>query len=188
MNVTEAIYERRSIRSYEPRVVEEKVLRRLLEAAVHAPSAMNAQPWRFAIVQDRATLTRLSDRAKVMILESLRPGDPKAARYEAMLREPSFNIFYDAGTLVAIGAPRANPYADADCWLAAEAFMLAAYEARLGTCPIGFAVPVLNADDVKKELGFPDECAVIAPIIVGYPALTVAPVTRNEPNIVSWVK
>jgi len=187
MNVTEAIYERRAIRAFEPRVVEEKILRRLIDAAVHAPSAMNAQPWHFAVVQNRSVLTRFSDRAKAMLLEATR-GDAKAAHYETRLRDASFNIFYDASTLVAIGAPRANRYADADCWLAAEAFMLAAFDAGLGTCPIGFAVPVLNTNDAKEELAFPTECAVIAPIIVGYPSMTVAPVTRSAPRIVSWLK
>lgn len=187
MKVREAIYERRAIRAYEPQVVDEKILRQLIEAAVHAPSAMNAQPWHFAVVQNRTILSRYSERAKAMMLEEMH-GDPKASHYETRLRDGGFNIFYDAGTLVAIGAPRANRYADADCWLAAEAFMLAAFEAGLGTCPIGFAVPILNADDVKKELSFPAECAVIAPIIVGYPSMTVAPITRNPPRIVSWLR
>ncbi len=186
MTVIEAIYGRRSIRAYSPRVVEEETVRKLLQAAVHAPSAMNAQPWLFAIVQDRAQLARYSDRAKEMLLE-LRGSEPKLARYDAQLRDPSFNIFYDAGTLVAIGATP-GPYADADCWLAAEALMLVAYAAGLGTCPIGLAISVLNRHDVKKELGFPDSAVVIAPIIVGYPSARVAEVPRKEPRVVSWSK
>jgi len=183
MNVLEAIQGRRAVRAYEPRRVEKEVVERLLRAAVHAPSAMNAQPWLFAVIQDKARLARLSDRAKAMLLES---ADPKTRHYGPMLREPSFNVFYDAGTLVAIGAAARGTYTDADCWLAAEALMLAAYDAGLGTCPIGFAVPVLNAPDVKRELGFPDTGVVVAPIIVGYPAATPAEVPRGEPRVVSW--
>ena len=81
MKVREAIYERRAIRAYEPQVVEEKILRQLIEAAVHAPSAMNAQPWHFAVVQNRTILPRYSERAKAMMLEEMH-GDPKASHYE----------------------------------------------------------------------------------------------------------
>ena len=184
MNVIEAIYGRRAVRAYDPRPVDEAAIRTLLRAAVQAPSAMNAQPWLFAVVQNKKKLAELSNRAKKMLLEAR--GDAKSAHYAALLGEPSFNIFYDAGTLVVIGAPRAT-YAEADCWLAAEALMLAAHEAGIGTCPIGFAVGVLNTPDVRKELGFPDDAALIAPIIVGYPAATTPPIARKEPNVVSWM-
>jgi nitroreductase len=186
MNVIEAIYGRRAVRAYAPRAVDDQTLRSLLLAAVHAPSAMNAQPWMFAVVQDRARLARYSDLAKRSLLD-LRGIDPKIARYDAVLRDPKFNIFYDAGTLVAIGA-EAGTYAEADCWLAAEALMLAAHATGLGTCPIGFAVAVLNRSEVKKELGFPDSAAIVAPLIVGYPSTPPADVARNDPLIVSWIR
>ena len=184
MNVIEAIYGRRAVRAYDPRVVDEPTIRKLLHAAVQAPSAMNAQPWLFAIVQNEKLLAELSTRAKKMLL-AMR-GDAKTKRYDALLNDPGFGIFYDAKTLVVIGAPRAM-YAEADCWLAAEALMLAAYDAGLGTCPIGFAVGVLNEPDVREQLGFGD-AAAIAPIIVGYPAASVPPVERAEPRVVSWTR
>lgn len=87
---------------------------------------------------------------------------------------------------MAIGAAEPGTYTEADCWLAAEVLMLAAYDAGLGTCPIGFAVPVLNAPDVKRELGFPDAGVVVAPIIVGYPSAPAPDVPRNDPRVVSW--
>ncbi len=52
MNVWEAIQTRRSIRQYEERPVEEDKLRQILEAMRLAPSAMNAQNWRFFIITD----------------------------------------------------------------------------------------------------------------------------------------
>jgi hypothetical protein len=50
----EAIYRRRSVRAYTGEPLTEDVVRELLDAAIQAPSAMNAQPWAFIIVQDRA--------------------------------------------------------------------------------------------------------------------------------------
>ncbi len=187
MNVLEAIHARRAVRSYSPRVADEPTIRALLDAAVHAPSAMNAQAWLFAVVQNVAKLKSWSDRAKAILLEQL-GADPKTGRYRAMLADERFNIFYDASSLVVIGSAERGTYTDADCWLAAENLMLAACEAGLGTCPIGFAVPLLNTPDAKKELGFPAASAVVAPIIVGYPSAAADPVPRKEPRVVSWLR
>jgi nitroreductase len=183
MNVHEAIFARRAVRAYTSGAVEEETIRSLLRAAVQAPSAMNRQPWLFAVVEDRARLRRYSERAKAMLLEAK---DAKTSHYAAMLRDPSFNIFYDAGCLVAIGVGETTAYSAADCWLAASNLMLGARDRGLGTCCIGFAIPILNTPDVKAELGFPRDGAVIAPIILGHPAVEPPAVARALPNIVSW--
>ena len=185
MNLLEAIHTRRAVRAYTAERVEESVLREVLSAAVYAPSAMNAQPWLFAVVQDVRQLKRYSDRAKEMAIART-PADPKSRHYAARMRSEQFNVFYDATTLVAIGSAERGTYTDADCWLAASNFMLAACNAGLGTCPIGFAVPVLNTPEAKAELMFPHAGAVVAPIIVGYPSAEPAPVPRAQARIVSW--
>ena len=59
MDVREAIYSRRSIRAFTDAPVDEKMLGRLIEAAVQAPSAMNEQPWSFTVVRDRALQARV---------------------------------------------------------------------------------------------------------------------------------
>ncbi len=186
MNVVEAIYARRAVRAYQPRMVDEPTLRLLLAAAVQAPSAMNQQPWLFSVVQDTAQLKRYSDRAKEMLL-SATVADAKGAHYRGLLETPSFNIFYDAATLVVISVSARGPYSDADCWLAAENLMLAACDSGLGSCCIGFAVPVLNEPEVKAELGLGPSAVAIAPIILGYPATATANIARGAPNIVAWM-
>ncbi len=185
MDFADVISARRAVRAYTSARVEESTVRALLRAAVLAPSAMNAQPWVFAIVQDVAQLARWSDRAKREMLERT-AADPKIQHYEPILREPSFNIFYDASTLVVIGVRERGTFSDADCWLAAENLMLAASNAGLGTCCIGFALGVLNAPETKAELGLPERGAAIAPIIVGHPRATPSRVPRSEPVILSW--
>lgn len=146
---------------------------------------MNRQPWLFSIVQDAAQLKRYSDRAKTMLLAEM-ARDPKAAHYQDMLKSPAFNIFYDTNTLVVIGAGEPGRYTEANCWLAAENLMLAACEAGLGSCCIGFAIPVLNTPEVKAELGLPAAGVAVAPIILGYASAQPSPVPRHDPNIVSW--
>jgi nitroreductase len=185
MTFAEVLLARRAVRAYTSRKVDETIARTLLHAAVHAPSAMNGQPWRFSIVQDLAQLKRYSDRAKAMLLKRL-SSDPKTSQYAERLRDPAFNIFYDASMLIVIGVDERGTYTDADCWLAAANLMFAATEAGLGTCPIGFAIPVLNVPDVKAEIGLPETGTAVAPILVGYPAVVPPPVPRADAKIVSW--
>jgi nitroreductase len=97
-------------------------------------------------------------------------------------------VFYDAGTLIAIGARPLGPFVAADCWLAAENLMLAACALGLGTCCIGSAVPALNSPETKSELGIPSDVEILAPIIVGVPREPAAEVSRRNPTIVSWTR
>ncbi len=187
----DVIYVRRSIRRYTSDYLDDSTLRMLVEAAVQAPTAVHLEPWAFAVVRDRATLRRYSDRAKRHILEELAatpaPADEARRQFLDEMRDPNACIFYNAPALVVICAKPLGPFATADCWLAAATFMLAATALGLGTCCIGSAVPVLNAPDVKAELKIPPAVTAVAPIVVGVPAATVVdPVSRKQPEILSW--
>lgn len=61
MNVMDAIRTRRSIRKYEDKAIPEEMVREMLDAAMMAPSAGNAQPWQFVVVNDRAILEGMID-------------------------------------------------------------------------------------------------------------------------------
>ncbi|HUJ74286.1 MAG TPA: nitroreductase family protein [bacterium] len=195
--VLEAIYKRRAVRSYQPGKLEEGTIRKLLDAAVHAPTAIHEEPWIFAVIQDAATLKRFSDRAKTLNLdEASRHRDllkaPGAAtsgdHLLRMLADPAFNIFYNASTLIVICGKPLSQYVTADCWLAAENLMLAAYAMGLGTCCIGFSMPYLNTPEAKAELGIPAQATAFAPIIVGVPSGTPPSVPRKPPEISRWIK
>lgn len=186
------IYARRAVRAYREQQPSAAALRELLDAAVQAPTAMHLEPWGFVVIQDRSRLKRYSDRAKAILLDPTRVvgwGSTASPHREhlGLLDDPGFNIFYDAGTLIVVCRRTAGAFADADCWLAAENLMLAATAKGLATCCIGFAVGVLNAADVKRELAIPEQGAAVAPIIVGYAREAAAPVPRSAPQILSWV-
>ena len=66
--------------------------------------------------------------------------------------------------------------------------MLAAHAKGLATCPIGFAVKVLNEPDVKRELGIPEGGAAVAPVILGFARAQPAPVPRKPPQVLRWMK
>jgi nitroreductase len=184
------IYRRCSVRSYTSQVVDKTTVGRLLHAAVQAPTAMHREPWAFAVIQDKGVLRRYSDLAKSLLVNQagavavLSPDDQSI---RDRLLDPLFNIFYDAGTLIVICRQSADPFAEADCWLAAENLMLAAVAEGLGTCCIGFALSVLNTAQARHELGIPDDAAAVAPIIVGVPSGPGRPTPRKEPKVLSWL-
>jgi nitroreductase len=60
MTIDEAIEGRRSIRSYRAQPVPEDLIAEILDLARRAPSSMNGQPWRFLVVRDQETKTRLA--------------------------------------------------------------------------------------------------------------------------------
>ncbi len=61
MELMEAIRTRRSIRKFEDRPVPAGMIRDILDAAMMAASAGNAQPWQFVIVTDRSVLDSMQD-------------------------------------------------------------------------------------------------------------------------------
>ncbi|WP_395744600.1 nitroreductase family protein [Prosthecobacter sp.] len=187
MSAKDAIYGRRSIRHFSGATVGRDAICMLLDAAVHAPTAMHQEPWGFAVIEDRALLNRLSQSTKEMVRhEALRAGSPHATQVLELVNKPDFHVFYDAPALIVIYGKAEGPFTVADCWLAAQNLMLAACARGLGTCVIGFAVETLNLPEWKAELSIPDGWTAIAPMIVGVPAGDAPPVPRKPPEILTW--
>ena len=61
MDLMNAIRTRRSVRKYEDKPVSAEMVREILEAAMMAPSAGNAQPWHFMVIDDRAILDSMAN-------------------------------------------------------------------------------------------------------------------------------
>ncbi len=55
-----AIFTRRSVRSFTEQPVEDNKIEKLLKAAMQAPSAANQQPWDFLVVRGKDNLDKLS--------------------------------------------------------------------------------------------------------------------------------
>jgi nitroreductase len=187
MSAMDAIYHRRAVRNYMPRTIDQAVIRALLDAAVHAPTAMHEEPWAFAVIQNRDLLNRISASAKELVRHEAQASDLSHAKHALdLVNRPDYHVFYNAGTLIVIYSKFQGPFVVADCWLAAENLMLAACAKGLGTCAIGFAVSALNTPEWKAELKIPAEMTAMAPIIVGVPAGETPPVPRKQPEILIW--
>ncbi len=188
-SILKTLYARHSVRTYAPTPLDSTTVQTLLDAAVHAPTAMHEEPWAFVVVQDQALLQRLSDLAKPLFVEEVRHRNAQGAGHSFdHFTRPDFNIFHGANTLIIICAKPLGPFVAADCWLAAENLMLAASAVGLGSCVIGSAVAAINIHKVKTELGIPNEYSAIAPIIVGVPSGDTPASARKEPLILSWKK
>jgi nitroreductase len=186
MDLREAIYTRRAVREFTTEPVDEKTLRQLIDAAIQAPSAVNQQPWSFCVVRDRALLARISREARALLLKSAPAVLAPSPRFQELLRNPDFDIFYHAPALIVISSVAESPWTVENCSLAAENLMLAARAAGLGTCWIGLAQLWIATAAGKAALNLPANYLPVAPIIVGHPKSEPQPVPRKEPEI-RWI-
>ncbi|MGE5588958.1 MAG: nitroreductase family protein [Clostridia bacterium] len=154
MNETlEVIRNRRSIRRFRPEQVAERELGAIVESALFAPSAMNAQPWHFTVIQDRRTLDRM---AAIMRENMLKSGNEFMVRRAS---DPSFNPLYDAPTLILISADAKDKFGQFDCAAAAQNIALAAESLGVGSCIMGmtsFFFASQEGVDFARSLGVPD--------------------------------
>jgi len=185
VDILDAIRQRRAIRRFQSRPVATEALRRLLDAAIWAPSAMNGQPWRFVIVTDEALIARMAEQCRCWILDNS-AAFPEAERLAPMMRDPDFHIFHHAPALVVIAAPLGVRWGMEGCTLAAANVMLAATALGLGTCWVGMAEGWLNSSAGRATLHLPANAHVVAPIAVGYPQGEPEPVARHRPAV-TWI-
>jgi nitroreductase len=149
MDLMDAIYTRHAVRDYLEKKVDASVINILLDAALHAPTALHEEPRAFAVIQNKKILDRLSDSAKgLLLIESIESESQQRKHILDVVNQKEFNVFYNASTLIVIYSSFNGPFVTADCWLAAENLMLSALAYGLASCPIGFAVSALNLPDV----------------------------------------
>jgi nitroreductase len=180
--LTAAIYGRRAIRAFTDEHVDRATIDKLIDAAVQAPSSMGLQPWAFVIIEGAQRLRTLSSEAKSHYAPL--SGVAMSEHARMTLNDPNVNIFHDAPVLIVICAIDQDSQSVEDCSLAAENLMLAAYDAGLGTCPIGFSRPWLRLAETKAQLGVPAEYEPAFPLVVGYPAEHPASPGRRAPKVV----
>lgn len=185
VGLADAIFHRRAVRHYTSKDVDPDMVRALLRAAVQAPSAMNQQPWVFAVFHGRERLRELGELARAFLIRNYPTAfsvHPRSELYE----RPDYDIFHGANTLIVIYSTGGQLHPDEDCCLAAENLMLAAYGMGLGTCPIGFARPWFDQLGTKRQLGVPEHYHAVFPMVIGFPASITQPTPRDEPNVVCW--
>lgn len=171
MDVLEAIRGRRAVRSYSSEPVERETLADLIDLAVCAPSALNRQPWSFAVIEGRERLAELDDVVRAAWLDEdgavLASQPPDVAEHVRELLKSGFAIFHDAPAVILMLAPRDDMTAYIDTTLAAQTLMLAAHGMGLSTCPVALSVPYFNLPSTLEDLGLPADVRVLLTVLVG---------------------
>jgi|GEM_PF-20840 len=182
LDVASAIRDRRAIRKYTNEIVDRSLIEELLRAAVCAPSALDLQPWAFAVFQGAELLASFSRRAVAHMRDAGSTLVPEARRAHG---GPEESLFHGASTLVVICATSDDRQAAEDCCLAAQNVMLTAHAMGLGTCPIGSARAWLSLPETRAELGL-GHAVPVFPIAIGIPAETPRAPERKAPVILAW--
>jgi nitroreductase len=183
MTFPELLQKRRSIRDYESKDVPLDVINEIIQESTLAPSASNNQPCRFIIVNCKETIRRLSDESKANLLQDfVQKKTILSPEYVDRLKNENFNVFYNVPCVIYIVGSSAVHSLDIDCALTASYIMLSAAQRGLGTCWIGLGAYIRDPK-TKAELGIPDGCRIVAPIIIGYPKAIPPPSERHVPKI-----
>ncbi|MBU2261447.1 MAG: nitroreductase family protein [Proteobacteria bacterium] len=178
---------RRSIRNFQDREVPLSVVKEILQDTCLAPTASNRQPCRFIIIRNRERIKTLSDESKRNLLEDLsrNPASP-LKQYEVELRDKQFNVFYNAPCLIYVIGPRDLFSLEVDCGLTVAYLMFSAASRGLGTCWIGLGAHIRDRE-ILGEIGVPDDCRIVAPVILGYPESIPPASERRAPEIVKVI-
>jgi len=212
----EAMDSARALRRLKPDPVPEEVLTRILDAAIRAPSAGNAQNWAFVVVRDAELRRRLglvyrkaSDVAAAMYAARERPAHMTDAQYRMMLSAGAY-LWDHMGEapvlLVPCARDRPPPRREAlPPGLQAAYEQELAYADRIRGASIYPAVQniilacrasglgvVLTTnhirceDEVKALLGLPDDVWTYALMPIGYPQDKFGPVRRRPVSEVAY--
>jgi len=160
------IFERRSIRAYTNEAVSDEAVRKMLEAAMAAPSAAAKDPWRFVVVKNRKLLLQMAD----------------ALPYGKMLASAALGIVV-CGDLDA-AHDRQLSYMLQDCSAATENLLLCVHALGLGACWLGVHPREARVKALQDILQIKDPVIPIACISIGHPAETKPARTRFNPDFV----
>ena len=160
MDIFTALHTRRSIRNYTEEPVSERELHALLDAAMIAPSAGNARPWQFIVVDDPEllkqvpTLNPYAGMAPMAGTGILVCGDPDAEKYKGFWVQ--------------------------DCSAAIQNMLLAATGLGLGAVWTGIYPVEERVTGFRRLLGLPESIVPLALIVIGHPAVEAERKSRFE--------
>ncbi len=146
--VLKAIYERRSVRDFSPKPVDEQQVIEMVRAGSWAPSGLNNQPWRFVMVKDPITKREIAAQTRYRsIIEA-------APCIVAVFLDRD-DMYDEVKDIQAVGACLQN-------------MLLAAYAQDLGAVWLGEILK--NKERVRQILSIPAHLELMAVVAIGHPA------------------
>lgn len=174
----ELVQSRQSDRAYLDKPVEKEKIERILETVRLAPSACNAQPWKFVVVTEPEKRLQVADATanKLLAMNHF----TKQAPVQIVVLEESANFTSTVG-----GWATNKHYQHIDLGIAAAYITLAAADEGLGSCIIGWC----DEKKVQKALDIPKNKRVILVILLGYSVQPLRDKKRKtKDEIVSYEK
>lgn len=133
---------RRSIRSFQDKLISEKEIEMILEAGRWTPSASHRQPWEFIVIKNKKILESIS----------------KNAFYGKFIKEAPMAI-------AIVGKTKISPkWYVIDTSLVSMSMILMAWSLGIGTCWIG----AMNRDKVKSILKLGEHDYLLTVLPFGY--------------------
>ncbi|WP_018248867.1 nitroreductase family protein [Orenia marismortui] len=148
--ILKVIKKRRSIRKYTDQEVSQKTINQLLEAAMAAPSAGNAQPWEFIIIDQQEIIEQI----------------PKIHPYASMVKEAAKLLLVCANLEEEIY----QGFWVQDCSAATQNILLTAAAKDLGAVWLGIYPEEDRVRGLKRLLNLPEHILPFSLIPIGYPA------------------
>jgi nitroreductase len=174
----ELVQSRQSDRAYLDTPVEREKIERILETVRLAPSACNAQPWKFIVVTDPEKRTQVAEATSNKVLSMNHFS--RHAPVQVVVLEESANFTSNLGGWIS-----KKHYPHIDLGIAAAHISLAATDEGLGSCIIGWC----DEKKVQKTLDIPKNKRVMLIILLGYSSQPLREKKRKPmQEIVSWEK
>ena len=177
MDFLDLVTSRQSDRAYDKnRPVEEEKLERILEAARLAPSACNAQPWKFVVVNDPALSVKVGKASAGLGMNKF----AKDAPVHILIVEESMNVTSLLGSKI-----KDKYFPLVDIGIAASHICLAAEAEGLGSCILGW----FDEREIKKLVGIPQKKRLLLDITIGYSLKPKKPKVRKpKEKVISYNK
>ena len=169
----ELIVSRQSDRKYSDKPVEKEKLDRIIEAGRMAPSACNAQPWKFIVVNEPDLLLKIAEATSAKLI-GMNSFVGQAPLMIVVVREQP-NLTSKVG-----GTIKNKDYSLIDIGIASENICLQAEAEGLGSCMIGW----FDERMLRKILGIPKSKRVELIITLGY-SLSEQREKRRKPSEVT---
>lgn len=157
MDFFQLVSNRESVRGYIERPVEREKIIKIIEAASLAPSACNAQPWKFVVVDDKEKLSAIA-KSLCEAIVGLNKFAITAPAFVVVVGDKR-NFASKIGEII-----KHKDYTSMDIGIASEHICLAATELGLGTCMMGW----FKEKEIKKLLNIPMNREIHLVISLGY--------------------
>jgi nitroreductase/NAD-dependent dihydropyrimidine dehydrogenase PreA subunit len=201
---------RRSIREFTSKPLTKEEIQALLDTMRYAPSASNAQNWRYLVISDPKLIQEFSKKVvnsiqltRLLVKSRIIPWLFIHGQLRKKILHPFFlqelteiiqrtqrgddPIFFHAPCLIVLYSPNYGNLAGCDSGIALTYGMLAAQARGLGTCWIGAAQEALQRlPGFRKWLGIPQHHLPQGILAIGYSKYTYKKVPPRKALYIDW--